>query len=238
MKLYYDLHLHSCLSPCGDDDMTPWNLVNMAKLLGLDIIALTDHNSCCNCRSAVEVGGKVGVTVIPGMEICTAEEIHCVCLFPDADKAQRFSDFVKTTMPPVKNKEKIFGRQLFMDSQDNIIGTEDILLTVASSVGIGELDELVLSYGGVCFPAHIDRSSYSVISSLGDFPPELSFNAFELTPEADEKAYREKYPVLEGKILLRSSDAHYLENMRQAEFALDLKENSPEALIDYLKGKK
>ena len=79
MKLYYDFHLHSCLSPCGDNEMTPYNLVNMAKVLGFDVIALTDHNSCKNCRAAVRAGEDAGLTVIPGMELCTAEEIHVVC---------------------------------------------------------------------------------------------------------------------------------------------------------------
>ena len=83
MRIAADLHLHSCLSPCGDNDMTPYNLVNMAKLLGYDMIALTDHNSCLNCESAMKVGDSIGLTVVPGMELCTAEEIHCVCLnFP------------------------------------------------------------------------------------------------------------------------------------------------------------
>ena len=96
MRVYYDLHLHSCLSPCGDEDMTPWNTVNMAKLLGLDMIAITDHNSCANCRSAMKVGEKIGITIVAGMELCTAEEVHCICLFDDIDKAEKFSDFVKS----------------------------------------------------------------------------------------------------------------------------------------------
>lgn len=235
MKLYYDFHLHSCLSPCGDDDMTPWNMVNMAKILGLDIIAVTDHNSCGNCRSAMKVGELAGITVVPGMELCTAEEIHCVCLFDDIEKAEQFSLYVKGTMPPVRNREEIFGNQLLMDEGDTILGTEEILLTTASSIGIDSLPGIVKEYGGVCFPAHIDRESYSILSSLGDFPPELEVNAFELTPKADEKEYFSNYDFLEGKKLLRNSDAHYLENMREREFSLELEENSAHALIEYLK---
>lgn len=234
MRLYYDLHLHSCLSPCGDDDMTPWNLVNMAKLLGLDIIALTDHNSCGNCRSAMKVGESIGITVVPGMELCTAEEVHCICLFDDIEKAEGFGEYVKTTMPPVKNRKEIFGNQLLMDGADGVFGQEEILLTTASSISIDSLPGLVRQYGGVCLPAHIDRESYSILSSLGDFPPELEVNAFELTPKADEKYYFENYGYLTGKKLLRSSDAHYLENMREKEFYLDLEENSASALIEYL----
>lgn len=235
MRLYYDLHIHSCLSPCGDNDMTPWNLVNMAKILGLDIIALTDHNSCGNCCSAMKVGESIGITVVPGMELCTAEEVHCVCLFDDITKAEAFGEHVKTTMPPVKNREEIFGEQLLMDEGDGILGKEETLLTTASGISIDSLPELVKEYGGVCFPAHIDRESYSVLSSLGDFPPELNVNAFELTPRADEKYYFENYESLNGKRILRSSDAHYLENMREKEFYLELEENSACALIEHLK---
>lgn len=237
MRLYYDLHIHSCLSPCGDSDMTPWNLVNMAKILGLDIIALTDHNSCGNCRSAIKVGESAGITVVPGMELCTAEEVHCICLFDDIDKAEAFGGYVKSMMPPVKNREEIFGEQLLMDEGDGILGKEEVLLTVASSICIDSLPELVREYGGVCLPAHIDRESYSILSSLGDFPPELNVNAFELTPKADEKYYFENYEYLKGKRMLRSSDAHYLENMREREFYLELEENSARALVELLKKK-
>ncbi len=237
MKLYYDLHLHSCLSPCGDNDMTPYNLVNMAKIFGYDIIALTDHNSCYNCESAIKVGERIGITVVPGMELCTAEEIHNVCLFPDVEKAKAFSDYIHGTMPPVKNKEKIFGEQLIMDDLDGILGKEEILLTTASSVSISELNELVDKYGGVCYPAHIDRNSYSIISSLGDFPPEVESRCFELTPNAMAEDYLEKYPATRGKLIIRSSDAHYLENMREPEFMIDLPENNAKTLIEYLKGR-
>lgn len=235
MRIYYDLHLHSCLSPCGDDDMTPWNMVNMAKILGLDMIAVTDHNSCGNCRSAMKVGESVGITVVPGMELCTAEEIHCLCLFDDVCKAEQFSFYVKSTMPPVKNREEIFGNQFFMDEGDGLLGKEEILLTTACSIGIDSLPQLVSEYGGVCLPAHIDRESYSILSSLGDFPPDLPVNAFELTPKADKKEYFSRYEFLAGKKLLRNSDAHYLENMREREFYLDLEQNSAGALIEYLK---
>ena len=217
--------------------MTPWNTVNMAKLLGLDMIAITDHNSCKNCRSAMKVGEKIGITVVPGMELCTAEEIHCICLFDDIDNAESFSDYIRGTMPPVKNREEIFGEQVFMDEGDGVLGKEELLLTAASSVSIDALPELVKAYGGVCLPAHIDRESYSILSSLGDFPPELQVNAFELTPKADEKYYFESYEFLKGKRLLRSSDAHYLENMREREFYLVLPENSATALVEYLENK-
>lgn len=236
MKLKYDLHLHSCLSPCGDGEMTPYNLVNLAKLLGYDIIALTDHNSCLNCPSAMEVGRQIGLTVVPGMELCTAEEIHCVCLLPDLDRALAFSERIHQLLPPVKNREKIFGEQLVMDAEDHTIGREELLLTAACAVSIEEVPSLMEEYGGVCYPAHIDRSSYSVLSVLGDFPAGLPVSCYELTCAANEKAYLEQYEILRSKKLIKSSDAHYLENMTEARFTVDLTENTPAALIEYLKG--
>ena len=237
MKLYYDFHLHSCLSPCGDNDMTPYNLVNLAKIFGYDIIALTDHNSCKNCESAMKIGEKIGITVVPGMELCTSEEIHNVCLFPNLESAVAFSNYIYSTLPPIPNREKIFGEQLIMDDADGVLGKEEILLTTASSISVSELNELVDKFEGVCYPAHIDRSSYSIISALGDFPPEVESRCFELTPNAKAEEYLEKYPATKGRLIIRSSDAHYLENMREPEFMIDLPENSAAALIDYLKGR-
>lgn len=234
MKLFYDFHIHSCLSPCGDNEMTPFNLVNAAKLFGFDIIALTDHNSCRNCRAAVKAGKDAGITVVPGMELCTSEEIHVICLFPDCDKAEAFSALVRRNIPPVKNRTDIFGEQNVMDSGDTVLDTEELLLTTASAFDIDSVPALVRDYGGVCFPAHIDRSSYSVLSALGDFPESLDVTAFELTPDADAENYLNKYPATRGKLILRNSDAHYLENLRLPEHTLDLPDCSAQAVIDYI----
>ena len=237
MNLKYDFHLHSCLSPCGDNDMTPYNLVNMAKLLGYDIIALTDHNSCLNCPAAIKAGEEAGITVVPGMELCTSEEIHAVCLFPDLKKALEFSDYVKSTMPPVKNDASIFGEQLVMDSTDRIIGNEEILLTAASGISIDDAVKEVSRFGGAVFPAHLDRASYSVLSVLGFMYPEMGFAAAEFTHKAYIPQYEEKHPLLKEMKKLRNSDAHYLENMVEPSVEIDLPECSAEAVVSYLNSK-
>ena len=237
MNLKYDFHIHSCLSPCGDNDMTPYNLVNMAKLLGYDIIALTDHNSCLNCPAALKAGEEAGITVVPGMELCTSEEIHAVCLFPDLKKALEFSDYVKSTMPPVKNDASIFGEQLIMDSTDRIIGNEEILLTAASGISIDDAVKEVSRFGGAVFPAHLDRASYSVLSVLGFMYPEMGFAAAEFTHKAYIPQYEEKHPLLKEMKKLRNSDAHYLENMIEPSVEIDLPECSAEAVVSYLNSK-
>ncbi|MBR6315127.1 MAG: PHP domain-containing protein [Clostridia bacterium] len=235
MKLYYDLHLHSCLSPCGDNEMTPFNLVNTMKVFGYDLIALTDHNSCRNCRAAMQAGKAAGITVVPGMELCTSEEIHVVCLFPDADSAEAFSALVRDNIPPVNNRPEIFGEQLVMDDADTVLDNEPLLLNTASYFSIDEVPALVAQYGGACFPAHIDRHSYSILSALGDFSEDLPVAAFELTMQADEAHYRDTYPALKDKLLLRDSDAHYLENILLPSQTINLTENTPQALIERLR---
>ncbi len=236
MKVYYDLHLHSCLSPCGDEDMTPYNLVHMAALQGLQMIALTDHNSCLNCPAAMQVGEEAGVLVIPGMELCTAEEAHVVCLFPGLEQALRFSDYVRVHIPPIPNRPEIFGEQHIMNAGDGILGLEELLLTTASDIRVDRVAQLVHGYGGVCFPAHLDRPAYSVIASLGAFERAWGFHAAELTRAANPADYAAQFPVLEEMPLLCDSDAHYLENIMPAQAWLELESCTLPALFAALDG--
>lgn len=234
MKLFYDFHLHSALSPCGDNDMTPNNIVNMAKLLGLDVIALTDHNSAKNCRAAMHVGENVGLTVIPGMELCTAEEVHVVCLFPDISAAENFSEYVHANIPPVKNKPYVFGEQLILNENDEIVGTEDTLLVTASAIPISKVPSLLKSYGGVCFPAHIDRNSYSIISNLGTINESFGFSFAEIFDMTKESALKDRFPFLNEIKIFGSSDAHYLENMREAANCIKAKSNTVAEILKAL----
>ena len=234
MGYYYDLHLHSCLSPCGDMDMTPNNLVNMAKLLGLDVIALTDHNTCLNCEAAMAVGEEVGVLVIPGMELTTAEDIHAVCLFPALENALAFSEHVDKNRIHVRNKAEIYGRQVIMDKEDNEIGEINDLLLPASFSGIGEAYRTAKEFGGICYPAHIDRDSLSILSVLGEIDEYCGFKTAELADISKLPELRAQHPILNSMNIITCSDAHYLENMRDAENTLDLPELSREAVIEYL----
>ena len=234
MRYFYDLHMHSCLSPCGDMDMTPNNLVNMAKLLGLDVIALTDHNTCLNCEAAMAVGDEIGLLVIPGMELTTAEDIHAVCLFPTLDKALAFSQYVDEHRVHVRNKAHIYGRQVIMDAEDEEIGEIEDLLLPASFIGISEAYSTAKMFGGICYPAHIDRDSYSILSVLGEIDPYCGFKTFELADISKSDELKKLHPILNEMNIVTCSDAHYLENMRDAENTLDLPELTREAVIEYL----
>lgn len=234
MKYYYDLHLHSCLSPCGDMDMTPNNIVNMAKILGLDVIALTDHNTSLNCKAAMEVGEAVGITVIPGMELTTSEDIHAVCLFPTLENAIQWNEYVDKKRIKIKNKSDIYGRQVIMNSADEEIGEIEALLLPSSNIGIYEAYSKAKEFGGICFPAHIDRDSLSILSVLGEIDEYCGFKTAELSDKSKETQLKKLHPVLNNMKIITDSDAHYLENMREAENFFELKELSAKSVIEYL----
>ncbi len=236
MKIYYDFHIHSCLSPCGDMDMTPQNIVNMSKIMGFDAIALTDHNTALNCPAVAKLSEEAGLTFIPGMELCTAEEVHIVCLFPTLRRALEFSDYVYETLPPVKNKPAVFGEQAVCDEKDNIIKNEERLLITASSISATKAVKIVESFGGICYPAHIDRSSFSIISNLGTIDEYFGFSCAEIFDMDKEKELKEAYPYLNELKIISDSDAHYLENMRLPEHHIEVTENSVDAIFNYLKG--
>lgn len=222
MKFAVDFHIHSALSPCADDDMTPNNIVNMALLKGLDVIALTDHNSCKNVSAIMEVGKKQGLMVIPGMEVQTKEEVHILCLFKDLNIAMKFDEIVHNCLPHVINDEKVFGKQLIMNSQDKILGKEKKLLISSCSLSIDDVFSLVRAFGGFCIPAHVDRTAYSIISNLGFIPPSLGIKTVEISKKGNIEKIIKNFPYLKDYSFIISSDAHYLWDISEREFFVDI----------------
>lgn len=220
-RYYYDLHMHSCLSPCADNDMTPANIAGMASLCGLQLAALTDHNSCGNCRSFVQACRQYGIVGVPGMELTTAEEIHLVCLFPTVEAAEGFSEAVREKRFPIRNKPAVFGNQLYMDAEDQVLGEEPNLLIPATKLDLEAGTALALAHGGAAFPAHIDRPSNGIIGILGALPEKPFFPTLELNDPKNRESYVKQYG-LKGRRLLCSSDAHRLESMRDASQWIEL----------------
>lgn len=215
--------------------MTPANIVGMAMIAGLDAIAVTDHNSCRNCRAAMMVGEQYGVTVIPGMELCTREEVHVVCLFPSLEQAEGFSEFIRSNMLQIPNTPKLFGNQLIYNEQDEQVGIEDILLISASNLAFDEVYDTLKEYEGVMIPAHLDKQSNSLINQLGFVPEGSKFTCFELRDLKNLHEYRRRYPYLEGCHVISDSDAHQLGDMNGPQNHLYVRENSIAAIIDSLK---
>ena len=156
---YYDLHIHTCLSPCGENDMTPATVAGLSALAGLDIIAICDHNTAGNARAVQQAADTLapGLLVIPGIELTCAEELHMVCLFPTAEAAEAAGEEIYAALPPISNREEIFGAQLLMDAEDNELGRLEKLLSNATFLSIDDAPALAARYGGFCYPAHIDR---------------------------------------------------------------------------------
>ena len=210
----YDLHLHSCLSPCGEDSMTPATIAGIGKLNALEVMALTDHNTCRNCPAFFEACEFYGIRPLAGMELTTAEDIHIVCLFDELEKALRFNSFVDTKRFLLQNRPDIFGRQLIMNCEDEITGEEENLLPPATMITVDEVYDLTLSFGGIAYPAHIDREANGLIATLGTFPSYLPFEFVELHDKSKKEEYLEKYPALRNKKFIFSSDAHRINEIK------------------------
>lgn len=232
MKYTYDFHVHSCLSPCGDDEMTPGNILQLAQLVECDILALTDHNTCQNAPALMAAAADTDLLLIPGMELCTSEEAHIVCLFETLEGAMAFDQYVYANMPHVKNRPEIFGEQRIFDSEDRQIGTQEHLLLVASFISASDVVALTAEYGGIAFPAHIDRDSFSLLTVLGVIPPEANFRAVELSAACDKALFLEKNPALKEMKILRNSDAHYLEALAGFKESITLSEKSIAAVFE------
>ena len=231
MKCYYDLHLHSCLSPCAHEDMTPANLAGMCALAGLDLVALTDHNSAGNCAAFLKAAAAHGLLAIPGMELTTQEELHVLCWFETLEGAEEFGRYVHDRLPPMANDPRLFGPQTLMDHQDGVLGQEPVLLANAAAIGVDQVSALAARYGGVACPAHIERPSYSLYSSLGFWDPAFGFRLAECaSPD-----FLARHPELRGVPCLTDSDAHYLDQIPDAAHFLDLPARSIPAVFDWLR---
>ena len=222
MQFAVDFHIHSGLSPCADDDMTPNNIVNMALLKGLDTIAVTDHNTAQNLPTVLEVAKQCGLMVIPGVEVQTKEEVHMLCLFRELDAAVSFGRSIYESLPDIKNNPGVFGSQFIFDAEDNIIGSEEKLLLSSSSMSIDAVCGLAGESGGICIPAHVDRSGYSIITNLGFIPPELNFRTVEISKAKPVDEVISKFPFLKGYNHIVSSDAHHLWDISEREFFIEL----------------
>lgn len=209
-KYYYDLHIHSCLSPCGDDDMTPGNICAMASLKGLNIIALTDHNTCDNCPAFLKQANKAGLIGVCGMELTTAEEIHMVCLFENLTDALNFSNEVKKYRLAFPNKTEIFGKQQIFDENDEEIGVDDNFLPAATSLSLDQAHKLSQKFNALVFPAHIDKISNGIIGILGAMPDSPYFSCVEYNNLHKKELLEKANPILSSKKILVNSDAHYL----------------------------
>ena len=214
MKWAYDFHIHTAASPCGDENMTPHNIVNMSKLKGLDVIAITDHQTVANCEVVMKVGKAKGLLVIPGMEIECSEEFHLIALFRDLSAAYEMEKWLWQYLPPIDNKPSIFGHQYKLNEVDECMGEIKQLLLVAAQISAEEVLAQGRRLNAWVYPAHIDRRSYSILSNLGSIPKEYLLDAVEISKGASYRKYQVDYKDYQ---IIQSSDAHYLQDISERE---------------------
>lgn len=228
--MFVDLHIHSCLSPCADDDMTPANICGMAHIKGLDAIAVTDHNTALNLPYVKEAADYYKLILLPGMEVTTREEVHLLGYFPTVEDAMEAGEVFSSHLPKMPNRPKFFGNQFIMNTDDEVVGEETRMLIGATDLDLTECTEIIRKRGGVAVPAHINRGSNGLLVNLGLMPEEPQFPVVEVARHMDIHP-----AILKGRKVLYSSDAHQLGNIMEAEFDFQVERFSLGGLFDTLK---
>lgn len=236
MKYYNtDLHIHTVLSPCGDLDMSPVNIISKAKEKNLEIIGITDHNSMLQFETVNKLGMDAGIKVICGVEITTSEEIHCLAFFEENHSITEFSDYLEKNIHKIKNNSQKFGYQVIVDKDENILREIDYLLTSSLCKTIDEIEKVVHQLRGILIPAHIDRPSFSILSQLGFIPKGFRADALELSLITNPETFLLNHPELQEYTFIRNSDAHYLHQIGFANTSFFLEEPSFPEVIQALK---
>ncbi|MCX7830426.1 MAG: PHP domain-containing protein [Acidobacteria bacterium] len=233
LKVYRaDLHIHTCLSPCADLDMSPLNIVKKAIEKKIDLLAITDHNSSKNTKAVFDAAKGKGVDVIFGMEITTKEEVHLLGFFPTLKKLDAFQKFIEENLEKTKER-KIFEEQVIANHKDEVVGFLKYNLFSAVKQPLSSIVEEIHKWGGLALPAHIDRVGFGIIGQLGFFPENVNFDAVE--------CYDRKSPliqeILNTYISITSSDAHKIEEVGRRVTLLKVKEPTFEEFKKAIKGK-
>ncbi len=210
-----NLHIHTCLSPCGDLDMHPRAVVEEALAQGLDIIAICDHNSSENVPYVIRAAHGTPLCVIPGMEVCTREEAHVLALFGEQPQLSLLQDFVYANLDGL-NDEDAFGLQPIVNEAGEVEGFNERLLIGATGITLEALVSRIHEYGGLAIAAHIDRPSFSVIGQLGFIPPHVPFDALEISARLGIRGGRDRFPELSAYPFITSSDAHFIQDIGAA----------------------
>lgn len=231
-----DLHIHTILSPCGSEEMIPPLVLNRVRDLGIDVIAITDHNTVKNVLPFQELGGVLGIKVIPGMEVQTREDVHLICLFDNLEQASKWQDVVYEQLPPAKNKAGSFGEQWLVDQDGETLSQEDRLLLAGTKISVEEVVRNVHELGGMCIAAHIDRQAFSIWGHLGYIPGDLDLDGIELTPHLRRSPQQLREIERMGIKYVVSSDAHYLNSIKPPQSFAFMEEPSVREIGRALKG--
>ncbi len=213
MKLFKaDLHIHSCLSPCADLDMSPRSIVDKGLERGLDIIAVCDHNSAENAGAAIRAGAQRGLCVLPGIEINSVEEIHTLAIFDREDQATAMQEIIYRHLKGT-NRPDVFGDQVVANEFDEVEGFNDRMLIGAIQLELQDVVRKVRQLGGLSIASHVDRPSFSILSQLGFVPPDLELDALEISPRMRKNSILANIPEARGYPIVTFSDSHFLDDI-------------------------
>lgn len=208
-----DLHIHTCLSPCGSLEMSPSVIVGTALSRGLDAIAITDHNSTLQCPEIQALGAEAGLVVFAGAEVTTREEAHCIALFGTEEARIAFQYYLEAHLPSIPNNPERFGDQVWVSREDEIQGEAPFLLISALDQPVDKVAATVKKLGGLFMAAHVERPSFSLISQLGFIDPALPLDGIEFNDPARYERLASSHPYLRNYTQYTASDAHYPEQI-------------------------
>jgi hypothetical protein len=212
--LRVDLHVHTVLSPCADIEMIPPLIVQNAVDNGIQIIAITDHNAIANVQAVQEAAAGSGLTVLPGVELQTVEEVHVLCLFDTLDQSRSFQTQIDAALPALENNIDFFGEQFVVDATGDFIRREERLLLNSTTLSLAQAWEKVKALGGMLIPAHVTRKAFGLLPVLGFVPPDTPIEILEISTQIrPDKAYTQ-FPQIQGFPLVQNGDAHFLEDIR------------------------
>ncbi|MFA6293337.1 MAG: PHP-associated domain-containing protein [Victivallales bacterium] len=234
----FDLHIHTALSACAENIMSPGQILSKAKNSGLDIIAITDHNASANVSMSIAFGEKLGIKVVPGIELTTLEEVHILGLFEEPGELEDFQRLVDSALPPGKNIAEISGHQLVFDSDDEIVDTDENIRNIGLSLSCGRIISEIKKRNGYVIPAHIHKRIYSLVSQLGFIDPNAGFDAVEI---AAPMWLRDGFKIgqrIEGYPVISGSDSHFLESVGRFHMEIPETADSLKDLMDIIKKKK
>ena len=230
--LRLNLHVHTVLSPCAELLMTPGNIIQQAQKKGIDVLAITDHNSAENVEPALKLARGSKVTILPGMEVETAEEVHLLCYFYNLEALLELQQLVYDNLPSQKNEEDFFGPQVIVDNKDQFSKKNDRLLSSAVDCSLEEIVQKVKQLQGVVVPAHIGRVN-GLLYQLGFIPPELKKLGVTLYESENQKqaaVYQKQYPQFS---FIPNTDIHHLKDLETG-FEICLNNKQPELILKYL----
>ncbi|MFQ6092917.1 MAG: PHP domain-containing protein [bacterium] len=217
-----DLHIHTCLSPCGDLEMSPRAIVEAAGNRGLDIIAICDHNSAENVAATVRAASGQPLTVLAGMEITSQEEAHLIALFDETDRVLELQKIVYAHLPKETGIEINIGDQIVVNELDEVEGFNTKLLIGATALSLHKVVKTVHRLGGLVIASHIDRESFSIIGQLGFIPEDLELDAVEISAATPLEEAETDFSLYGDFPMVTSSDAHFVDDIgkRCTEFLL------------------